>query len=150
MDVNLNGVFYTDRAAADVMVEQEDGGSIVNNASIYGLRASDLVGTSFAYATSKGGVVNLTRAMAADVAPEGVRVNAVAPSHFRTDLAGGFLCEDAPGGMEEIKERIEESTPMGAIPDPEELKGVAVFLAIDASAYCTGYTYAVDGGWLSI
>ena len=66
-----------------------------------------MVGTAFAYAMSKGGIVNLTRAMAADLAPEGVRVNAVAPSHFRTDLAGGFLREDAPGGMEEIQKKID-------------------------------------------
>lgn len=149
INVNLDGVFYTDRAAADAMLEQERGGSIVNTASIYGLRAS-VVGTSFAYAASKGGIVNLTRAMAADLASDGVRVNAVAPSHIRTDLAGGFLREDAPGGMEAIHERIEERTPMGRIPDAEEVKGIAVFLASDASAFCTGYTYAVDGGWLSV
>ncbi len=150
VDVNLNGVFYTDRAAAEAMVEQDGGGSIVNTASVYGLRTSDILGTMFAYATSKGGVVNMTRAVAAEVAPEGVRVNAIAPSHVRTNLAGGFLREDAPGGMETLQEQIEDHTPMNRIADPEELKGLAVFLASDASTYCTGYTYAVDGGWLSI
>ena len=150
LDVNLDGVFYTARAAAEQMVEQDDGGAIVNTASVYGLVSSDILGTMFAYATSKGGVVNMTRALGAELAPQGVRVNAIAPSHVRTSLAGGFLQEDAPAGMENIQEEIEDDTPMDRISEAEELKGPAVFLASDASSYCTGYTYAVDGGWLAL
>jgi len=149
IDVNLNGVFYTNRAAAEVMREQDEGGSIINTASVYGLRGTDIMGTMYAYATAKGGVVNLTRAMATTLGEEGVRVNAIAPSHVRTDIAGGYLQEDAPGSMADMQEDIREQTPLGRISEPEELKGLAVFLASDASSYCTGYTYAVDGGWLT-
>jgi NAD(P)-dependent dehydrogenase (short-subunit alcohol dehydrogenase family) len=148
--VNLSGVFHTDRAAAAVMAEQEDGGSIVNTASVYGLRASNLMGTMYAYTAAKGGVVNLTRALATTVGEDGVRVNAIAPSHVRTQIAGGYLQEDAPGAMQTVQERIVERTPLGRISEPEEIKGLAVFLASDASSYCTGYTYAVDGGWLTV
>ncbi len=148
--VNLNGVFYTDRAAAEAMADQDDGGKIINTASVYGLRGTNLMGTMFAYAASKGGVVNLTRAMAISLGKDNIRVNAIAPSHVRTNIAGGYLQEDAPGAMANIHERIEERTPLGRISDAEELKGLAVFLASDASSYCTGYTYAVDGGWLTV
>jgi len=103
----------------------------------------------YAYAAAKGGVVNLTRAMATTLGSEGVRVNAIAPSHVRTDIAGGYLQEDVTGSMANMQEQIEEQTPLGRISEPEELKGLAVFLASDASSYCTGYTYAVDGGWLT-
>lgn len=148
--VNLDGVFYTDRAAAAVMADQEGGGSIINTASVYGLRATNLMGTMYAYAASKGGVVNLTRAMATTLGDDGVRVNAIAPSHVRTQIAGGYLQEDAPAAMSNIQERIKDRTPLGRISEPEELKGLAVFLASDAASYCTGYTYAVDGGWMTV
>ncbi len=148
IDVNLTGVFYTDRAAAEVMLEQGSG-SIINTASVYGLVASDILGTMFAYATSKGGVVNMTRALGAELAEDGVRVNAIAPSHVRTGLAGGFLQEDQES-MKPIQEQIEEDTPMAEIATPDDYKGIALLLASDASRYCTGYTYAVDGGWLSL
>jgi len=149
IDVNLSGVFHTNRAAAEVMREQEHGGSIVNTASVYGFRGTEIMGTMYAYAAAKGGVVNLTRAMATTLGSEGVRVNAIAPSHVRTDIAGGYLQEDVTGSMANMQEQIEEQTPLGRISEPEELKGLAVFLASDASSYCTGYTYAVDGGWLT-
>lgn len=150
IDVNLDGVFYTDRAAAAVMREQESGGSIVNTASVYGFRASDHLGTMYAYTASKGGVVNLTRSMATTLGEDGVRVNAIAPSHVRTQIAGGFLQEDAHSSMAEIQEAIEERTPLGRISTTDEIKGLAVFLASDASSYCTGATYPVDGGWTTV
>jgi NAD(P)-dependent dehydrogenase (short-subunit alcohol dehydrogenase family) len=148
IDVNLNGVFYTNRAAAEAMREQDEGGSIINTTSVYGLRGTDIMGTMYAYASAKGGVVNLTRATTT-LGEEGVRVNAIAPSHVRTDIAGGYLQDDDPGSMADMQEQIEEQTPLGRISEPEELKGLAVFLASDASSYCTGYTYAVDVGWLT-
>jgi len=76
-------------------------------------------------------------------------VNAVAPSHVRTGIGGGALKEDMPG-VEDIHETIEDRTPMGRFAEPEEHKGIAVFLASEASRYCTGYTYAIDGGWLTL
>lgn len=148
VDVNLRGVFLTDRAVAEVMREQGSG-SIVNTASIYGLVSSSELGFNYAYNASKGGVVNLTRTLGAELAADGVRVNAIAPGHIRTQLGGGLLQEDARG-VQDLQEAVEERTPMNRFAVPEELKGMAVYLASDASQFCTGYTYAVDGGWLSL
>lgn len=148
IDVNLRGVFMTNRAVAEVMLEQ-GAGSIVNTASIYGLVSSSELGYNYAYNASKGGVVNLTRTLGAELADQGVRVNAIAPGHIRTQLGGGLLQEDARG-VEDLHEEVKDRTPIGRFASPDELKGLAVYLASDASEFCTGYTYAVDGGWLSI
>lgn len=148
IDINLTGVWLTDMYAARAMFD-DGGGSIVNTASVYGLRGSDALGYIPAYTAAKGGVVNMTRTLGAEWAERGVRVNAVAPSHVRTNIAGGALKEEMPG-VDEIHETIEGDTPLGRFAEPEEHKALALFLASDASRYCTGYTYAVDGGWLSI
>jgi 2-deoxy-D-gluconate 3-dehydrogenase len=147
VDVNLRGVWLTDLYAARAMAEQESGGSIVNTASVYGLVGSDAMGYNPAYAASKGGVVNLTRTLGAEWAPE-IRVNAIAPSHARTNIGGGYLDEDSRVGQD-IAEAVEANTPAERIADPEALQGMALFLASEAARYCTGYTYAVDGGWLA-
>jgi 2-deoxy-D-gluconate 3-dehydrogenase len=147
VDVNLRGVWLTDLYAARAMAEQESGGSIVNTASVYGLVGSDAMGYNPAYAASKGGVVNLTRTLGAEWAPE-IRVNAIAPSHARTNIGGGYLDEDSRVGQD-IEEDIVENTPADRIAEPEALQGMALFLASEAARYCTGYTYAVDGGWLA-
>ncbi|MDY7082528.1 MAG: SDR family NAD(P)-dependent oxidoreductase, partial [Halobacteria archaeon] len=144
--VNFDGVFYTDRAAAEVMKNQGHG-SIINTASIYGLVGDDTIGT-FAYAASKGGVVQMTKTLAANLAPD-VRVNAIAPGPVRTGIGQGFMKEDAEG-MEQVHEMIEDKTPMDRLAYPEDMKGMALYLASEASGYCTGYVYAVDGGWTSI
>lgn len=148
IDINLTGVWLTDLYAARAMFE-DGGGSIVNTASVYGLRGSEALGYIPAYTAAKGGVVNLTRTLGAEWAEEDVRVNALAPSHVRTSIAGGALKEDMPG-VDDIHGTIEERTPMSRFAEPEEHKGLALFLASDASRYCTGYTYAVDGGWLTL
>ncbi|RXK50445.1 SDR family NAD(P)-dependent oxidoreductase [Halorientalis pallida] len=147
VDVNLRGVWLTDLYAARAMAEQDSGGSIVNTASVYGLVGSDAMGYNPAYAASKGGVVNLTRTLGAEWAPE-IRVNAIAPSHARTNIGGGYLDEDSRVGQD-IADEIEAETPVDRIAEPEELQGMALFLASEAARYCTGYTYAVDGGWLA-
>ncbi|WP_424017129.1 SDR family NAD(P)-dependent oxidoreductase [Halorientalis pallida] len=147
VDVNLRGVWLTDCYAARAMAEQDSGGAIVNTASVYGLVGSDAMGYNPAYAASKGGVVNLTRTLGAEWAPE-IRVNAIAPSHARTNIGGGYLDEDSRVGQD-IADEIEAETPVDRIAEPEELQGMALFLASEAARYCTGYTYAVDGGWLA-
>ena len=146
--VNLRGAWLTDLYAARAMAEQDSGGSIINTASVYGLSGLETLAYSPAYAASKGGVVNLTRTLGGEWGELGVRVNAIAPSHARTEIGGGFFKEGFEGA-EALQQRVEDRTPLGRIPDPEELKGMALFLASDASSYCTGYTYAVDGGWLA-
>ena len=146
MDVNLRGVFLTNRAAAEQMKRQEDGGVIVNTSSIYAFVADRTLGLP-AYTASKAGIRQLTQAMATKLAPE-IRVNAVAPGAVRTDIGAGFMKEGS--GFDEVQEMIRERTLLDRLAEPEDVKGMAVYLASDASSYCTGYTYAVDGGWLSV
>lgn len=140
--VDLTGMFLTARAAAEVM----DEGSIVFTSSIYGLVGDDTIGL-YAYTASKGGVVQLTKTMANDLAPD-IRVNAIAPGPVRTGIGQGFMKEDAPG-MKPVQEDIKRKTPLNRLAQPEDIKGMALYLASPASSYCTGYVYAVDGGWTS-
>ena len=139
MDVNLDGVFYTVREAAASM----DEGSIVTTASILGDVASEWPGVA-AYVASKGGVVQLTKQAAAELAPD-IRVNTIAPGWTHTNIGGGAFRKDA--GLDEMHEQMADETLLGRLGDPDDLKGIAVFLASDASAYCTGSVFTVDGGW---
>ena len=141
MDVNLDGVFYTIRESAAAM---EEGGRIVTTASVLGDVASDWPGVA-AYVASKGGVVQLTKQAAADLGEEGIRVNAIAPGWTHTGIGGGAFRKDS--GLEEMHDRMAEETLLGRLGEPDDLKGVAVFLASEASAYCTGGVFTVDGGW---
>ena len=137
--VNLTGLYTCTRAAANVMLERGQG-SIVNVASISGLVAGDGPDTP-SYAASKGAVVNLTRELAVRWAPRGVRVNAVAPGWFPSEMTGETLASEA--GRRFIAER----TPIGRAGRTDELDGALLFLASDASSYVTGHTVVVDGGW---
>ena len=139
MDVNLDGVFYTVREAAASM----DEGSIVTTASILGDVASEWPGVA-AYVASKGGVVQLTKQAAVELAPD-IRVNAIAPGWTHTNIGGGAFRKDA--GLDEMHEQMADETLLGRLGEPDDLKGIAVFLASDASAYCTGSVFTVDGGW---
>jgi NAD(P)-dependent dehydrogenase (short-subunit alcohol dehydrogenase family) len=117
-----------------------DGATVINITSIYGLVASR--GPMAAYNASKGGLVNLTRHLAAQWGPRGVRVNALAPGYFPTELTGGLT---DPSFVESIKSR----SLLGRVPTVDELDGPLLFLASDASSYVTGHTLVVDGGWTS-
>jgi gluconate 5-dehydrogenase len=139
MATNLDGTWLLSQAVCRQMVAQGDGGRIINIASIAGLeggRPDEL--SAIGYSASKAGVLGLTRTLATHMAPYGIRVNAICPGFFPTRLTQGILAE-AEG-------RIAARTPMGRIGRPGELKGVAVFLAADASSYITGQAIAVDGG----
>jgi NAD(P)-dependent dehydrogenase (short-subunit alcohol dehydrogenase family) len=136
LDINLQGTFYCCREAGKVMLAQGSG-SIVNVSSVHASVGFERIA---AYAASKGGVEALTKALAVEWADRGVRVNALAPGYFRTDLSSGLL--DSRWG-----ERIVKSTPLGRVGGVEELGGAAVFLASDASRFVTGTTVTVDGGW---
>lgn len=147
LDVNLTGVFLTCREAARAM-RAADGGSIVSTASIYG-HVGSVAGTSPAYSAAKGGVVALTRELAVSLAPHGIRANAIAPGFVDTDLLESGIADLSEAEREGFDREIERRTLLGRRGEPEELMGLAVFLASEASSYVTGQSFPVDGGWLA-
>jgi 2-deoxy-D-gluconate 3-dehydrogenase len=139
LHVNLHCVFALSRAAGRGFVEQGNG-AIVNVASLLSFQGGVLVS---AYAIAKHGVLGLTRALATEWAPHGVRVNAIAPGYIATDF-NARLRED-PARYQEIVARI----PAGRWGTPPDLAGAFVYLCSPASAYVTGSVLTVDGGWMS-
>jgi NAD(P)-dependent dehydrogenase (short-subunit alcohol dehydrogenase family) len=139
VEINLNAVFLLSRLAARVMLAR-GGGSVINMASMYGLIAGAPVNQA-SYCASKGGVVNLTRELGAQWARRGVRVNALAPGFFPSEMASEMLEDERSAAY------IRRNTPMGRPGEPDELDGALLFLASDASRYVTGQTIAIDGGW---
>ncbi|MFC5359640.1 SDR family NAD(P)-dependent oxidoreductase [Azospirillum himalayense] len=138
IDTNLKGAFLTAQETARVMKEQGRGGSIVNIASILGLRVA---GHVVAYTASKAGLVQMTQALALEWARYGIRVNALAPGYMETDLNRDFLATDA--GQALIR-RVPQRR-LGRLAD---LDGPLLLLCSDASAYMTGAVVPVDGGHL--
>ena len=137
LDLNLTATFALSQLAARAMPH---GGSIVNIASIFGLVASAPI-TQAAYCAAKAGVVGLTRQLGCEWADRGIRVNAIAPGWFATDLTTEFAASGAGARF------IARETPLGRIGRPEELDGTLLLLASDLGSFITGQTIAVDGGW---
>ena len=137
IDVNLTGAFLFSQAAGREMLKRQYG-RIINVASIAGLRSSVRGPHYAAYAASKAGLMGLTRELAASWGRQGIRVNAIAPGFFHSRLADPAIPLAEPD--------IKASSPIPRVGDAGELKGVAVFLAADASNYITGQVIAVDGG----
>lgn len=136
---NLTGTFVCCQEAAKAMIPRKSG-CIINIASIAAFKGVMPGGMDYAaYVASKGGVVSLTRELAAKWAPYGIRVNAIAPGFFPSQMTEQALAERG-------EEAMSRSTPMRRIGRPGELKGVAVFLAAQASSFITGQTIVVDGG----
>jgi gluconate 5-dehydrogenase len=137
LDTNLTGAFLFAQAVGRVMLEAKSG-VIINIASVAGLRSATH-GPHFAgYVASKSALIGLTRELAATWGPSGIRVNAIAPGFFHSRMADPVI--------KQIEPEIQRRNPIGRVGDPGELKGVAVFLASDASSYITGHTIVVDGG----
>jgi len=137
VDINLTGAFLFAQAAGRDMLKRK-WGRIINIASIAGMHAS-VNGPHYApYAATKAGLIGLTKELAVSWARKGIRVNAIAPGFFHSRLADGAIA------MNEAA--IKASSPIPRVGDAGELKGVAVFLAADASNYITGQTIVVDGG----
>ena len=140
--VNVTGTFLTSRTAARHMIAAGRGGAIVQTSSIMGLSGGGLY-PNVSYQTSKGAIVNMTRALAVEWAPAGIRVNAVAPTYVRTPFIKPLT--DNP----ELVARIEAMTPLRRLAEPHEVANAILFLASPAAAMVTGHTLAVDGGFLA-
>ncbi len=136
--INLVGTWYGCREAAQVMLADGKGGSIINNASLAGVNG--IGDFPSAYQATKAAILNLTRNLAASWADRGVRVNALAPGWFPSEMTAG------PLSMPVFEKWVTNMAPMRRLGRPEELAGALLFLASDASSFMTGQTLIVDGG----
>jgi|JXWS01.1.fsa_nt_gb gluconate 5-dehydrogenase len=136
LEVNLTGVFLAAKVLGEPLVNQQSG-SVINMASIRGLDGGP---NQSAYSASKGGVVQLTKGLAAEWAP-GVRVNALAPGYMKTPLVREAMDD------KEWQKKMREGHMLERFGEPEEVVGAAIYLAAEASSFVTGTILSVDGGW---
>jgi NAD(P)-dependent dehydrogenase (short-subunit alcohol dehydrogenase family) len=141
MRVNLRGFFLCSKYAVPPMLKQ-GGGSIIHLCSPTGFLGC--APTLSAYSSSKGGVLGLTRVMAASYARDNIRVNAIIPGTMDTPMNASILADDA------TREKLRAAVPVGRLGVPEDIAGLAVFLASDESSYCTGGLYPCDGGLTAV
>ncbi|MDH3693149.1 MAG: glucose 1-dehydrogenase [Gammaproteobacteria bacterium] len=137
IDVNLKGPFELCKKAYPAL-KQRGGGSIIHISSIGGLTPEAGIGI---YSVSKAALINLTKAMAQDWGADNIRVNAICPGLIKTKFS------EALWGDDKILDRFLKNIPLGRAGEPDDIAGLAVYLASDAAAYCTGGVYMVDGGY---
>jgi NAD(P)-dependent dehydrogenase (short-subunit alcohol dehydrogenase family) len=138
IDVNLNGVFATIRSATRHLRPQRSGRIIVTT-SLAAIKTEPVIGA--AYMAAKAGCAHLTRNVALELAAYGITVNAIAPGFFVTNIGGGHAKDPA------AQEAMAKDIPMHRVGFPDDIKGLALFLASPASAYVTGQQIVIDGGW---
>ena len=139
LDINLSGAWYFDQAVGRHMIERGVAGSIINTSSI-----TSLVGITTGnanYAATKGALNALTRTLAIEWAPHGIRVNAIAPTHVKTALIEQKMAEDPA-----LAEFFLGNIPLGRLGEPEDIAAAAIYLASDAGALVSGHVLVVDGG----
>ncbi|MBR3049318.1 MAG: glucose 1-dehydrogenase [Bacilli bacterium] len=139
---DMDSVFYVTRAFGNIMKKNKYG-RIINIASMYGLVGNMAMGT-IAYHTSKGGVVNFTRAAASELAKDGITVNAICPGYFDTELTHDTLITD------EFTQYMQATVPLGRYGHEGELNAGALFLASDEASYVTGVILPIDGGYTCV
>jgi NAD(P)-dependent dehydrogenase (short-subunit alcohol dehydrogenase family) len=136
IDINLTGVYFTDKYAIEQMLQQETKGTIVNCGSIHSHVGK---GSVTSYAAAKGGVKFLTQTLGIDYAKEGIRVNAICPGYIDTPLLSEL--------DEQVKQHLVSLHPMGRLGKAEEVAASALFLASEEASFITGTTLLVDGGY---
>lgn len=141
MRVNLRGFFLCSKQVIPAMLSQGSG-SIIHVGSPTGFLGC--APTLTAYSTSKGGILGLTRVMAASYARDGIRVNSIIPGTMDTPMNAAILAD------QDTRERLREAVPMGRLGAAEDIAGLALFLASDESSYCTGGLYTCDGGLTAV
>ena len=137
LDVNLKGPFELCKKAYPIL-KQRGGGSIINISSIGGLTPERGIGI---YSVSKAGLINLTKVMAQEWGADNIRVNAICPGLIKTKFS------EALWGNEPILDRFLQQIPLNRVGTSDDVAGLAVYLASDAAAYCTGGVYLIDGGY---
>jgi 3-oxoacyl-[acyl-carrier protein] reductase len=143
IDVDLNGTFYCCRAAAAQMVKQRSG-SIINISSVAGLVALRL---QIAYVAAKAAVLKLTEAMACELGPQGIRVNAVSPGSIDASAEHLSSLPEEEGGYRQRAESIASFIPQGCLGEPNNIAEAVHFLVSEAATYINGHNLVVDGGW---
>ena len=138
IDVNVTGVFTTAQAVAHKMIADGKGGAIVNTASTLGVMAAN---SRCAYAPAKHAVVGMTKALAIDLAPFHIRVNAVGPGVIRTPLTERYFQDP------EMHARVNNIHALGRVGVPDEIGKAVLYLASDEASFCTGTHLVIDGGW---
>lgn len=136
-EVNLEGSFFLAKEIADHLISRDAPGSIINIASIAGLLSAPLQGI---YGMTKAALISMTRTLAFELGPSGIRVNAIAPGLVDTRFAGALV------NNPDIVSRVVDRTPLGRYAKPSEIAGGALYLASDAASFVTGHTLVIDGG----